>query len=46
MTPGASDLAVMGANLMDGSRRQDVLEQSLRTSEGALAGIGLQAPAA
>ena len=46
MTPGASDLAVMGANLMDGSRRQAVLEQSLRTSEGALAGIGLQAPAA
>ncbi|HEX5300110.1 MAG TPA: patatin-like phospholipase family protein [Streptosporangiaceae bacterium] len=46
MTPGASDLAVMGANLMDGSRRQAVLEQSLRTSEGALAGTGLQAPAA
>jgi len=46
MTPGASDLAVMGANLMDGSRRQAVLEQSLRTSEGALAGLGLQAPAA
>ena len=46
MTPGASDLAVMGANLMDGSRRQAVLEQSLRTSAGALAGIGLQAPAA
>ncbi|HET9972408.1 MAG TPA: patatin-like phospholipase family protein, partial [Streptosporangiaceae bacterium] len=46
MTPGASDLAVMGANLMDGSRRQAVLEQALRTSEGALAGLGLQAPAA
>ena len=46
MTPGASDLAVMGANLMDGSRRQAVLEQSLRTAESALAGIGLQAPAA
>ena len=46
MTPGASDLSVMGANLMDGSRRQAALEQSLRTSEGALAGIGLQAPAA
>ena len=46
MTPGASDLAVMGANLMDGSRRQAVLEQSLRTSEGALARLGLQAPAA
>ena len=46
MTPGASDLVVMGANLMDGSRRQAVLEQSLRTSEGALAGIGLETPAA
>jgi NTE family protein len=46
MTPGSSDLAVMGANLMDGSRRQAVLEQSLRTSEGALAGIGLQAEVA
>jgi NTE family protein len=46
MTPGAIDLAVMGVNLMDGSRRQAVLGQSLRTSEGALAGIGLQAPAA
>ena len=46
LTPGASDLAVMGVNLMDGSRRQAVLEQSLRTSEGALAGIGLQAEVA
>ena len=46
LTPGASDLAVMGANLMDGSRRQAVLEQSLRTSAGALAGIGLQAEVA
>jgi NTE family protein len=46
VTPGSSDLAVMGANLMDGSRRQAVLEQSLRTSEGALAGIGLQAEVA
>jgi NTE family protein len=42
MTPGPSDLAVMGVNLMDGSRRQAVLEQSLRTSAGALARIGLQ----
>ncbi len=42
MTPGPSDLAVMGANLMDGSRRQAVLEQSLRTSAGALARLGLQ----
>jgi len=46
MTPGASDLAVMGVNLMDGSRRQAVLEQSLRTSAGALARIGLQAEVA
>jgi NTE family protein len=46
VTPGSSDLAVMGANLMDGSRRQAVLEQSLRTSEGALARIGLQAEVA
>jgi NTE family protein len=46
MTPGPSDLAVMGANLMDGSRRQAVLEQSLRTSAGALARIGLQAEVA
>jgi NTE family protein len=46
LTPGASDLAVMGANLMDGSRRQAVLEQSLRTSAGALARIGLQAEVA
>jgi len=46
MTPGPSDLAVMGANLMDGSRRQAVLELSLRTSAGALARIGLQAQVA
>jgi NTE family protein len=46
MTPGPSDLAVMGANLMDGSRRQAVLEQSLRTSAGALARIGLEAEVA
>ncbi len=46
MTPGPSDLAVMGANLMDGSRRQAVLEQSLRTSAGALAEIGLQSEVA
>jgi NTE family protein len=46
MTPGASDLAVMGANLMDGSRRQAVLDQSLRTSAGALASLGLQSQVA
>lgn len=32
LTPGPEDLAAMGANLMDGSRRQAVLETSLRTS--------------
>jgi len=42
LTPGPSDLAVMGANLMDGSRRQAVLDQSLRTSAAALAAIGPQ----
>ncbi len=46
MTPGPADLAVMGANLMDGSRRQAVLEQSLRTSAGALASLGLQSQVA
>jgi NTE family protein len=46
MTPGPSDLAVMGANLMDGSRRQAVLDQSLRTSAGALASLGLQSQVA
>jgi NTE family protein len=46
MTPGPSDLAVMGANLMDGSRRQAVLDQSLRTSAGALASLGLESQVA
>ena len=46
MTPGPSDLAVMGANLMDGSRRQAVLDQSLRTSADALASFGLQSQVA
>jgi NTE family protein len=32
VTPGPRDLAVMGANLMDPRRRQDVLEVSLRSS--------------
>jgi NTE family protein len=36
LTPGPEDLAVMGANLMDPSRRLDVLETSLRTSARAL----------
>ena len=37
LTPGPRDLAVMGANLMDPRRRQDVLEVALRTSADALA---------
>jgi len=37
VTPGAEDLAVMGANLMDPRRRQAVLGASFRTSAGALA---------
>ena len=37
LTPGPRDLAVMGANLMDPRRRQDVLEVALRTSAHALA---------
>ena len=36
VTPGPSDLAVMGANLMDPRRRQAVLGASLRTSEASL----------
>jgi NTE family protein len=42
VTPGPRDLAVMGANLMDPRRRQDVLEVSLRSS----AGLALQAQVA
>lgn len=34
--PGADDLAVIGANMMDPSRREQVLETSLRTSRDAL----------
>ena len=34
--PGAEDLAVIGSNLMDPSRRQRVLDTSLRTSAAAL----------
>lgn len=34
--PGAEDLAVIGANLMDPKRREQVLETSLRTSRVAL----------
>jgi NTE family protein len=35
--PGPEDLEAMGANLMDGSRRLDVLETSVQTSKAALA---------
>ncbi len=41
--PGAEDLAVIGTNLMDPSRREQVLETSLRTSLAALRGSGLAA---
>ena len=46
VTPGPRDLAVMGANLMDPRRRQDVLEVSLRTSADALAALDRVAPRA
>jgi NTE family protein len=36
LAPGPEDLAVMGANMMDPSRRLEVLETSLRTSAEAL----------
>jgi NTE family protein len=36
LTPGPEDLAVIGANMMDPTRRLDVLETSLRTSAAAL----------
>jgi NTE family protein len=34
--PGADDLRAIGVNLMDPSRRDAVLETSLRTSRAAL----------
>ena len=46
VTPGPLDLAVMGANLMDPRRRQDVLEVSLRTSADALAALDRVRPRA
>ena len=36
LCPGAEDLAVIGANMMDPRRREQVLETSLRTSTAAL----------
>ncbi len=38
LTPGPEDLAVMGVNLMDPRRREQVLETSLRTSPAVFAG--------
>jgi NTE family protein len=46
LTPGPRDLAVMGINLMDPRRRQDVLELSFRTSADALARLDGTAPRA
>jgi NTE family protein len=46
VTPGPRDLAVMGANLMDPRRRQDVLEVSLRTSADSLATLDRVSPRA
>ncbi len=46
VTPGAEDLAVMGANLMDPRRREAVLGVSFRTSAGALARLDVARPRA
>jgi NTE family protein len=43
LAPGAEDLAAIGANLMDPSRRARVLETSIRTSTAALRAAGLRA---
>ena len=43
LAPGAEDLAAIGANLMDPSRRTRVLETSVRTSTAALRAGGLRA---
>ncbi|MCW2714212.1 MAG: Patatin [Frankiales bacterium] len=45
LTPGAEDLAAIGANLMDASRRQQVLDTSLRTSLASLREPALAATA-
>ena len=36
VTPGPDDLAVLGANMMDPSRRREVLDMSLATSPAAI----------
>jgi NTE family protein len=41
--PGAEDLAAIGANLMDSSRREHVLETALRTTRAALRAPALAA---
>jgi NTE family protein len=46
LTPGREDLAAIGINLMDPTRRQRVLETSLRTSPARLSGIGRHTRAA
>jgi len=46
LTPGPRDLAAMGINLMDPSRRQAVLELSFLTSADALARLDGAAPRA
>ena len=45
LTPGAEDLAAIGANLMDPSRRGQVLDTSLRTSLATLRAPSLAASA-
>jgi NTE family protein len=36
LAPGPTDLTVIGANMMDPRRREDVLETSLQTSRASL----------
>lgn len=42
LTPGPEDLAAIGANMMEPSRRLRVLETSLQTSPGRLAALDLR----
>jgi NTE family protein len=39
LTPGPEDLTMIGSNMMDPARRQQVLETSLRTAPRALAAM-------
>jgi NTE family protein len=43
LCPGPEDLAALGANLMDPTRRADVLATARRTTAGYLSGAGLAA---